>query len=311
MANDHFVARTYLKRWCDRGNNEPMRAYRKPTGATFSGWPESVCAESGGDLNPEYFADPAVLGQFRAIFEPRWDAAIDAVEKRKPTADDKFVIAGYWANLTAVTPAMRKIGQKLYEKEVLSILPMIAKLNPPPHSLEGVNLTVEVDENYIKATATRQLLSAAMQLYHQPWTILTNNTPHEFLTSDNPSAIFPPRNPGEPGARILPLSPRLCIATVMDQNPVYRKTMTPADLQQTPQAWITYKPIVPDGVKLANRLTVVHAQRFVFARTASSGIEALVKKYGDYSAQLEHSASPTPAGDGIATSARIFVGKNR
>jgi len=42
-----------------------------------------VCApEAGGDLNPDYFKDPAVLGQFRAIFEPRWDAAIDAVEKR-------------------------------------------------------------------------------------------------------------------------------------------------------------------------------------------------------------------------------------
>ena len=96
MANDHFVARIYLKRWCDRAKGQPIQAYRKQTGAVFPCWPEAVCAESDGDLNPKYFQDPAVLGQFRAIFEPRWDAALEAVEKHKPTIDDKFVIAGYW-----------------------------------------------------------------------------------------------------------------------------------------------------------------------------------------------------------------------
>jgi hypothetical protein len=140
MPNDHFVARTYLKRWCDRDKNQRMQAYRKPNGTSFPCWPEDVCAEAGGDLNPAYFKDPAVLGQFRAIFEPRWDAAIGAVEKRKLTVDDKFVIAGYWANLLATTPAWRKIGQKLYEQEIASILPMIAKDNPPPASMKGVKL---------------------------------------------------------------------------------------------------------------------------------------------------------------------------
>jgi uncharacterized protein DUF4238 len=215
MPNDHFVARTYLKRWCDRDKNQPMQAYRKPSGASFPCWPGSVCAEAGGDLNPKYFQDSAVLGQFRAIFEPRWDAAIDAVEMRKLTIDDKFVIAGYWANLLAATPVWRKIGQKIYEQEVLSILPMLTKNNPLPTSLRGVKLSVEVDEGYVKAVATKQLLAHALQLYDQPWTILTNDTTHEFLTSDNPSAVYPPPAPGGPVARILPLSPRFCISTLM------------------------------------------------------------------------------------------------
>src|SRR5262249_14442471 len=72
--------------------------------------------------------------------------------------------------------------------------------------------------------------------------------------------------------RILPLSPRLCISTIME-SPVYRKVVTTADLAEPPKAWITYHRIVPDGVKL----------RFVFSRVASSGVAALVKKYGDYS----------------------------
>jgi hypothetical protein len=36
MPNDHFVARTYLKLWCDRDKGEPIQAYWKPSGATFS-----------------------------------------------------------------------------------------------------------------------------------------------------------------------------------------------------------------------------------------------------------------------------------
>jgi hypothetical protein len=311
MANDHFVARTYLKRWCDRAKGQPIQAYRKQTGAVFPCWPEAVCAESNGDLNPKYFQDPAVLGQFRAIFEPRWDEALEAVEKRKPTIDHKFVIAGYWANLLAATPAWRKIGQELYEREVLSVLPMIEKQVPRPASLKNVELKVEVDEDYIKAVATKNLLATALALYHQAWTILTNDTAHEFLTSDNPSAIFPPRAPGGLVARILPLSPRLCISTIMDRSPVYRKDLTEADFKAPPKAWITYKRAVPNGVKLANRLTVVNAERFIFSRTASSGIAALVKKYGDYSAQLEHSTKPLPASGGFATQARIFVGRAR
>ena len=79
MPNDHFVARTYLKLWCDRDKGEPIQAYWKPSGATFPCWPEAVCAEADGDLNPTYFKDPAVLGQFRSIFEPRWDAALEAI----------------------------------------------------------------------------------------------------------------------------------------------------------------------------------------------------------------------------------------
>ena len=288
-----------------------MHAYRKPSGVPFPCWPESVCAEAGGDLNPKYFEDPSVLGQFRAIFEPRWDPAIEAVENHKPTIEDKFVIAGYWANLLVATPAWRKIGQKLYEQEIQSVLPMITKDSVPPVSLKGVKLTVEIDEQYIKAVATKHLLAGALSLYHQPWTILTNDTAHEFLTSDNPSAVYPPPAPGGPVARILPLSPRLCISTIMERNPAYKKPLTAADLSAPPKGWVTYKPVVANGVKLANRLTVVNAERFVFSRVAGDGITRLVKKYGDYSAQVEHSVAPTPEGDGLLTEARLFVGKKR
>src|SRR5712691_690687 len=46
MALDHYVARTYLKRWCDRIKNERMQAYRKSDLKQFACWPADVCTES-------------------------------------------------------------------------------------------------------------------------------------------------------------------------------------------------------------------------------------------------------------------------
>jgi hypothetical protein len=89
-----------------------------------------------------------------------------------------------------------------------------------------------------------------------------------------------------------------------------KKDLTEADFQAPPKGDVTYHVIVPTGVKLANKLTVVNGDRFVFARTGGSGIAGLVKKYGDYSAQLEHSVERLPD-DGLATQARLFVGRNR
>jgi hypothetical protein len=306
---DHFAARTYLKRWCDRAKNQPIHAYRKPGGDDFFCWPESVCCETDGDLNPKYFVDPTVLGQFRAIFEPRWDAAVDAIEKRTMTADDKFVVAGYWANLISVTPASRKLGQQLYEREIQSLLAIIAKKRPAPANSKNVKLTVEVDEDYVKAVATKQLLNGALQLYHQPWTILTNDTAHEFLTSDNPSAIYPPLAAGGPVVRILPLSPRLCISTIMERS-VPKKNLTPDELKAPPNAGVVYHAVVTAGVKLANKLTIVNADRFVFSRMGNGDIVALVKKYGDYSTQLEHSAKLS-SDNKLETQVRLFIGRNR
>jgi hypothetical protein len=116
MALDHYAAQTYLKRWCDKKNDEPMRAYRKSDLKEFPCWPADVCREQDGDRNPNYFADPTLLGQFRSIFEPRWDAAVDALQSGRMTAEDKFIIAGYWANLTATTPAWRTIGNQLFSR---------------------------------------------------------------------------------------------------------------------------------------------------------------------------------------------------
>ena len=198
MAFDHYVARTYLKRWCDQAKKEPIQAYRKSDLKQFPCWPADVCAEKAGDLSPDYFADPTILGQFRAIFEPKWDAAVDALQNGRMCAEDKFIIAGYWANLAVTTPTWRAITTGLYEKEIRPILPIITKDRPAP---ENAKISVEIPPNYIKALGTKNLLPLTWQFYNQQWSIFSNDTAFPFLTRDNPSAISLPAVIGGPACR--------------------------------------------------------------------------------------------------------------
>jgi hypothetical protein len=308
MAFDHYVARTYLKRWCDQAKKEPIQAYRKSDPKQFPCWPDDVCTERDGDLNPNYFADPALLGQYRSIFEPNWDAAAHALQNGRMRAEDKFVIAGYWANLNVTTPTLRVIGAELFEKEIHSILPTITKDRPVP---ENVKISVEIDPNYIKALVTKNLLRGAWQFYNRQWSILSNDTAHPFLTSDNPSAVLPPEVIGGPTARVLPLSPKLCVATLMDTSKMPLGELTLTDLQSPPQGLITYNKADAACAKFVNRLTVINAENLVFSRTANSGVAALVEKYRDYGAQLKHTVRPVPANDGFFTHASIRVGRKR
>ncbi len=76
MALDHYVAQTYLGQWCDRKTGRKLQAYRKSTGKQFACWPEAVCAKKNDDLNP-YLTKRDALGQYRTLWEPFWNAAVE------------------------------------------------------------------------------------------------------------------------------------------------------------------------------------------------------------------------------------------
>lgn len=63
MANDHFIAQTYLKHFGDPAKGGMLNAYRKSDAKQFPCWPADVCHEWDGDLNPEWLKEPALLGQ--------------------------------------------------------------------------------------------------------------------------------------------------------------------------------------------------------------------------------------------------------
>lgn len=219
MANDHYVAQTYLKHWCNPSDRYLMRAYRKSDHKQFPCKPADVCREWDGDLNPKYFTDPAVLGQFRKIFEPKWNPTVARIHNGTFTTDDRFIVAGYWAHLTACTPSGRRLGVALYSRQVRDLLPAILKDMPlPPPSIDPSTLNIEVDPDFIKSVSTKQLLSGTWLFYGLDWFVFVNDTDVPFITSDNPSAIVPKIPRMAHAMRILPLSPRLCLAASMDMS---------------------------------------------------------------------------------------------
>jgi hypothetical protein len=103
MANDHYVAQTYLKHFADERGL--LHAYRKSDGKYFPTRPVDICHEPDGDIIPDFLSDPAYLGAFRGAFEPMWNHVVAALKSHACTKDVKFHIAGYWANLLVCTPA--------------------------------------------------------------------------------------------------------------------------------------------------------------------------------------------------------------
>jgi hypothetical protein len=104
MAQDHFVAQTYLRQWADPSSGM-LYGYGKHTGKEFPCAPKDVCREWDWDVNPYFKNNPRLLGDYRKIFEPQWRPTVAAARTNQLSAEDKFMLSGYWALLTTCTPA--------------------------------------------------------------------------------------------------------------------------------------------------------------------------------------------------------------
>jgi hypothetical protein len=300
MAIDHYVARTYLKHWCDQDAGRPLRAYRKSNGAEFPCWPANVCGERNGDLNPKYLAEPNALGVFRDIWEPRWNEGVDAFRSGKYRAAHTFVLAAGWASMSLTTPATTAIGTEALEKDLQTLL----------HIVEH-GMRLDVDPEFAKAIFTQALPSATWRLLGQSWVILLNSTDEPFLTSDNPSAMVGQDLLGSPPARILPLSPDMCVSTLMDFNLVVPKQFTLEDLISRIADNISFQQANLEQVRFVNIQTVKHAGDLIFSSKADAGVAALVASLRQSGVPLDHSAMSMDATKAVLAIARTGIEKVR
>lgn len=290
MAIDHYIARTYLGHWCDRGTGRQLRAYRKSTGKEFSCWPEGVCAQKNDDLNP-YLTKPDALGQYRALWEPFWNQAVDGLRRGEFTGNNKFVVALGWASMSATTPTSAGVGTEILEKELRSLLPIVTRDHPPPPGIRLEDLTIDVDPKFAQAMFTQILPRLTWRFYIQPWTLLRNATAEPFLTSDNPSAAFGQDNLGSPPARMLPLAPDLCVTTMMDFELAVPNDFTLTDLTTRPCGGVRSETAALEQARFVNSLIVKHAGDLVFSPRASADVAALVTSLRQYGVKLDHSVA--------------------
>jgi hypothetical protein len=302
MALDHYVAKTYLGQWCDRKTGRKLHAYRKLNGNQFACWPEIVCAQKYDDLNP-YLTKRDALGQYRTLWEPFWNAAVEGFRRGEFTGDNKFVLALGWASMLATTPTSSDIGAEVLEKELRSLIPIIAR--PPPASIRLEDLSITVDPKFAQALFTQILPRVAWRLYVQPWTLLTNATDEPFLTSDNPSAAFGQDNIGLPPARMLPLAPDLCVTTLMDFELAVPNDFQPADLTTRPCGEVRPEAATLEQAHFVNSLTVKHAGDIVLSSRASEDVAVLVGALRQYGVKLDYSADSLEGTKGLLAVAKV------
>ena len=185
MAEDHFVARTYLKRFGDVESDGRLYAYRKSNGAQFPCWPKDVCREWDGDINAAWLKrTPDLLGQIRKIFEPRWNAAVETLVQGACPPEHRLAIAGYVANLMTCTPAWRRVGVRLFVDDATAYLSFAKRMHEkhggnPSLPVDGIamlergEINLDYDPDDIKAVVTRQLIESAWPIYHQDCLIAT------------------------------------------------------------------------------------------------------------------------------------------
>src|ERR1051325_11025013 len=139
MALDHFVAQTYLKHWCDPRTGQ-MRGYKKAIEQNFPCSPKDVCREWNWDINPVFEDNPSLLADFRKAFEPLWNPVVGEVRAGKLTSQEKFILAGYWAQLTTCTPTWHAHAVEMYERQLLDFIPLVAAhvARQRPHDREFI-----------------------------------------------------------------------------------------------------------------------------------------------------------------------------
>jgi hypothetical protein len=146
---------------------------------------------------------------------------MEAVRVGRLSSPEKFTLAGYWALLTTCTPAWHRNAVEMVQHKLRDFM-LIAVGQYFPEDRELVDEVVAGGQlkrdigHDVKATLTQHITSYAIGLYHQDWTFLKNSTEVPFITSDNPSSIFPSQPLMGRIARFVPLAPDLAIVAVTD-----------------------------------------------------------------------------------------------
>jgi len=312
MAQDHFVAQTYLKHFGDSTCGGMLHAYRKSDGQQFPCWPKDVCREWDGDLN-DRLHDQGLLGEFRRMVEPWWNESVANALVEKPSYHDKFVIAMYMAHLMTCTPAWRRVGVSQHN-QLLAMHLSFAKRMKEKHGgqpklpveaiamIERGEIALDTDPDYIKALMTKSLMHYAWAIYNENWTLVQAYPDQPFLTSDNPVALKYSGAAGEPVRRFLPITPQLSLAIkfepVVDPAAArLRPEELRAGLERRPQGKIHYVTGDEELCWHINRFQAQCAEELVFSSRLEDAESRLVAKYARFRLDVECVQFPDPSGE--------------
>jgi hypothetical protein len=312
VSQDHFVAQTYLRHWVHPGS-QLLYGYSKPSGKEFPCHTKDVCREWNWDTNPRFKNNPQLLADFRKMFEPHWNPTIGAIRSGSMSVDDRFALAGYWAQLTTCTPAWHRNAVELYEQRLLDFIPLIAEnvaRKNPEHKaqLEKAvakgQIKPKVDEDFVKGILTAHLTDATFLLYEQDWALLLNDTGIPFITSDNPSSVLPRRAFSDPLTRFLPLAPDLAIVAMID--PGKKREVDPATaLTNLRPGLLRRYRIQRRAAARFNRIVAMNADTMVLCSEPDRHVRRLVRNHRRFGIDILQEKFRTP--DGYISGSTLMV----
>jgi len=310
MAQDHYIAKTYLKQFGD-STGRP-HGYRKPTGEYFPCYPRDVCREWNGDVIVDFAPkNPTRIGDYRKIFEPRWDRSIAGLLNESLTREGRFAIAAYVANLMFCTPTSTRMGREYHTLTTARLVkfkrdmqrrhgsPVDPRVDEAIEALDSGRLILETEPDYIKARNSSGLIDTALELYHQDWTLLENTTAHPFITSDYPVAFDANQSPRTPFVRFLPITPTRCLCIAVRRPIVTKKEKPPIDdrLSESPRGNLRFAKISAKYAREVTDAVSKCAELYVLSSARSETVETLCRRNGHYEVAFDSMTITSQAED--------------
>lgn len=278
MADDHYVAQTYLKHFADSSGK--LLVYNKQYGNVRPSTAAQICYEVDGSETT--YLQPGAIEDYLEFVENRWNFSVETFASPSVDAtayfEAKHVISRYLPYLRLLTPA----GLRTQSAALSSLLKLemkklykAGKIPPPPPGYEFLmediekHIAISVDPNYAKALAATAFNNLSKRFYGYSWTRVRNTTEIPFITSDNPICYWY-RDPAVVAMTYLPLSPTLGIII----NPFTPMPDSEGEAK-------------PELVKTLNSLVIKHAEKIVIANSRSTDLQREIVALRNWSYDFE------------------------
>jgi hypothetical protein len=156
---------------------------------------------------------------------------------------------------------------------------------------------------------TQKMVRCAWALYNCNWDVFENDTEVDFITSDNPSS-FEDQGDGWPSGyppfvRILPLTPRLCVACDLTHVPKAIREMPP-DFTQFPLGTIRGGLVDLNTVTRINICIVKCAEDLVLCGFENDYVRDLTRTYSAFRVETESARFKTSKGFLVSNRTRVI-----
>lgn len=281
MAKDHYVAQTYLRGFGLAEKEDLVNVVQKSNLSRQDAIPvKSICYEVNWSSNEYFPENPRAVEDFLKLFEPNWADCVRSVSADTYNVTTKYLMSGYLAYLRACTPTAVRLGagglshivknlyDKLEEKELSNPDTKYREVIETIRKHGGTKVVIK--EAFPKAIGINALIGVQKVFATSPWIVFKNETPVQFLTSDNPVCLQYWN--ASRCDLYCPLTPRVAIVI----HPL-------RDIE--PREGDSVGSLKPEGVEMLNQLMVQSAEdKVIFNEHV--GVEDLVREYQDWRVEL-------------------------